>query len=206
MNDIIDIYDKYAPEYADTILTSDTHSHRFDQLQKNHVRNHARILDLGCGPGNRMSAFWKNDPTCTLTGVDLSESMLDIARQTVPKATLLHQDMRSLDLIQRFEVILLPHSIIHLTLRETAQIMAKLSTMLCPGGILFISFIELHCSWLNTRRFFPPCLPVLNQDRHDIASLITSCSISIVEEDEELFIEQDGTPTTDVFLIGRKKS
>ena len=41
----------------------------------------SRILDIGCGTGNNLLRLCRNFPTASLTGLDLSASMLSIARK-----------------------------------------------------------------------------------------------------------------------------
>ena len=46
-----------------------------------------RILDVGCGPGNSSQVLVNRWPTASVTGVDLSETMIAKARADFPKQT-----------------------------------------------------------------------------------------------------------------------
>ena len=51
-----------------------------------HVPQHARVLDLGCGPGISTFALGTRIPRpAELTGLDLSQEMIEIARETYSK-------------------------------------------------------------------------------------------------------------------------
>ncbi|MES0865019.1 class I SAM-dependent methyltransferase [Ruegeria sp. SCPT10] len=55
----------------------------------------------------------------SITGIDLSDSMLEVARDRLPDASLLKADMRSFDLSEKFDIIICPlNSILHLRCDE----------------------------------------------------------------------------------------
>jgi trans-aconitate 2-methyltransferase len=53
----------------------------------------ARIVDLGCGPGNSTAALAARWPGAAITGVDSSPAMLDQARADHPQITWAHGDI-----------------------------------------------------------------------------------------------------------------
>ena len=53
------------------------------------------ILDVGCGPGRDAKYF--SDHNLKVTGVDLSDRLLNIASKKVPGAKFIQMDMRRLD-------------------------------------------------------------------------------------------------------------
>lgn len=63
------------------------------------------ILELGCGSGN-LSLFFVNAGYNYL-GIDISKEMLAIAQKTAPDAEFRQGDMRSLQLKERFDAILI---------------------------------------------------------------------------------------------------
>jgi len=52
----------------------------------------ARILDVGCGSGVPISAYFVST-NCKVTGIDISVEMLKLARQNVPSADFIEMDM-----------------------------------------------------------------------------------------------------------------
>jgi trans-aconitate methyltransferase len=53
------------------------------------------IFDLGCGPGNSTELLAQAFPEAKLVGVDYSANMLSVARNRVPRAEFLKQDIES---------------------------------------------------------------------------------------------------------------
>lgn len=97
--------------------------------------NHARILDLGCGDG-RISLQYVS-PTNHITLVDLSDNMLDIARENTPKTLKTHVSYINMDLQQyetrgQFDVVLCIGVLAHVV--SVAETVTKVASFLKPGG------------------------------------------------------------------------
>lgn len=95
------------------------------------------LLHLGCGAGGNDWTFKKH---FTVTGVDISEEMLRLARATNPEVTYLHGDMRSVDLKERFDAVAVPDSIDYMaTLPDLEAAIGTACRHLKPGGVLLIT-------------------------------------------------------------------
>lgn len=94
------------------------------------------LLHLGCGAGGNDYIFKKH---FKVTGVDISEEMLGIAREINPEVTYLHGDMRNIDLKACFDAVAIPDSIDYMaTLPELELTIGAASKHLKPGGVLLI--------------------------------------------------------------------
>lgn len=94
------------------------------------------LLHLGCGAGIYDHHFKKH---FQITGVDLSEEMLKIARASHPEVIYVHGDMRSIDLDERFDAVVIPDSIDYMTtLAELQSAIVTACRHLKPGGVLVI--------------------------------------------------------------------
>ena len=111
-----------------------------------HVRLNGKILDIGCGAGNFALRVLNQVSPLDCVLVDLSQPMLDRARERVAAATsgrveTIQSDMRDLSLpAANFDVILAGQVLHHL--REDAQWMAMFANFhkwLRPGGVLFVA-------------------------------------------------------------------
>ncbi len=57
-----------------------------------HLRDDARVLDVGCGSGGWLARLSRQAPGLRLTGMDISRAQLRQARQRVPEAGLVEAD------------------------------------------------------------------------------------------------------------------
>lgn len=73
-----------------------------DLLRKQGAREGQRLLDIGCGTGQHVQHFVD---TFEVTGIDVHEAMLEIARERVPEARFEVGDVTSLELGERFDAL-----------------------------------------------------------------------------------------------------
>ena len=95
----------------------------------------ARFLDVACGTGDMMVELMKHG--CTVTGIDLSEEMLAIARQKAPSATLLVVDAESLPFADgEFDAVTCAFGVRNFVHLEAG--LREMLRVLKPGGKLVI--------------------------------------------------------------------
>lgn len=104
-----------------------------------------RVLDVGCGAGNYTLKLLEYLPDLECTLVDLSQPMLEAARERVGaatdgKITCVQRDIRELDLgMEQFDIILASAVLHHLrTDEEWRSVFAKFFAALGPGGSVWI--------------------------------------------------------------------
>ena len=73
------------------------------------------MLHLGCGAGGHDFHFKKH---FSVTGADISEGMLALAKKRNPEVTYVKGDMRTIDLNRKFDVVVIPDSIMYMTTLE----------------------------------------------------------------------------------------
>jgi len=98
-----------------------------------------RVADLGCGPGRttaRLASLGLD-----VSGLDLSESMLAIARRENPEIRFAQGSMLELDFPDgALAGVVSFYSTIHTPLAELPALFAELHRVLAPGGHLLLAF------------------------------------------------------------------
>ncbi len=92
------------------------------------------LLDLGCGAGEPIPGYFI-DKGWQVTGVDFSESMLELARNYQPGMRTIHADIITLDMEDgQFDAITAIYSLFHIPRKYHGQIFRNMYRWLKPGG------------------------------------------------------------------------
>lgn len=102
-----------------------------------------RALDVGCGCNGRIIELLKQSGY-TSEGLDLSNRMLELARQRQPEVKFHHGDIVTWQTSNRYDFISAWDSIWHVPLAQQEQVLNKLLALLEPDGVLIFSMGGLH--------------------------------------------------------------
>lgn len=128
-------YDRVAEQYLATKDPDDPIALSALEEMVRELPSGAPVLDLGCGAGIPETR-WLAGRDFAVTGVDLSERRLDLARNLVPEATFPKADMTDLEFGPgNFDAIVAFHSIIHVPREEHPVLLEKIHRWLKPGGL-----------------------------------------------------------------------
>jgi trans-aconitate methyltransferase len=98
----------------------------------------ARVLDAGCGAGQKARFF--QDRGFHVLGIDFSEKLLEIARQTATAADFRLLDLRDIrTLSEEFEGVFAQASLLHIPKTETFSVIEGMVSRLVPRGLLYIA-------------------------------------------------------------------
>jgi cyclopropane fatty-acyl-phospholipid synthase-like methyltransferase len=128
-----DVYNEFAATYDKNRGSFDMSGiiHGFFQrldLERGH------LLDLGCGAGEPFVRFFI-DRGWTVTGVDFSARMLELANKYVPEMVPVHGDMRDVEFsASQFDAITAIYSLFHVPHSEHASLFTRFYQWLKPGG------------------------------------------------------------------------
>ena len=97
-----------------------------------------KVLETACGTGRLAKRLYENG--YDVVGLDLSEEMLDIARERVPDIKFVQDDVRDFDLDDRFDaVVCLGHSFAHMINDEDIyRALECFNKHLKKGGLLIM--------------------------------------------------------------------
>ncbi|TFK32926.1 S-adenosyl-L-methionine-dependent methyltransferase [Crucibulum laeve] len=118
----------------------------------------ASVLELGCGAGVPSTQLLTQHDL-KVTGVDISAAQIALAREHVPKATLIHVDMMKLTFEpESFNAVVAFYSIFHLPREEQGEMVKQIVGWLKPGGILLFNLgteegDQIRDDWMGTKMF-----------------------------------------------------
>jgi ubiquinone/menaquinone biosynthesis C-methylase UbiE len=130
-------YDEIAEEYHATrdIFKHEKEIKKFIIL----LPKKAKVLDVGCGAGVPVAKTLVNN-NFDVVGIDLSESMIKLARKNVPKAKFMKKDMTKLDFKENsFDGLTAFYSIIHVPREKHTSIFQSFHKILKTNGVILVS-------------------------------------------------------------------
>ncbi|RKS09142.1 methyltransferase family protein [Nocardiopsis sp. Huas11] len=143
----------------------------------------ARVLDVGCGTGVP-TAQSLTEAGLSVTGVDISPVMLDIARRNVPEAEFAQVDLVDLSPEQwgTYDAVVAYFALLHLPRAHVPHALSILRSMLEPDGWFMLSMVEADVDDLPIP-FLGHHVRVTGYFRDDLRGLLTEAGFTINEEE-----------------------
>ena len=142
----------------------------------------ATVLDVGCGTGVPTTRRL-TDAGLSVTGVDISPVMLDIARRNVPEAEFVHRDIVDLDPAEgTYDAVVAYFALLHLPRALIPRALSVLHSLIAPGGWLTLSMVEADVDDLPIP-FLGHHVRVTGYFRDDLRALLTGAGFVIEEEE-----------------------
>ena len=116
----------------------------------------SRVLDLGCGTGLELEEYFALNPGAKVTGIDLSEAMLDALKAKLPDRdlTLVCASYFDAQLGEKaYDAAVSVESLHHFTAEKKASLYAKLHAALKEGGCCVLTDYFAESEELETEYF-----------------------------------------------------
>ena len=135
-------YDRNAQRYFDHVA-GETAAPSADRaglrLFAELVGPNKAVLDVGCGPGH-ITAFLA-DAGLSISGVDISPAMIELAQSSFPHINFRLGDQADLPFATAsLDGVVSRHSIIHTPPEQLSDVVAEFARVLRRGSLLFVSF------------------------------------------------------------------
>lgn len=194
-------YDQVAQDYAR--LEGETEWPRMRWLRKllNRLEPGSSVLDLGCGSGDPADIEISKEHK--VTGVDISQAQINLARQNVPAGHFIHGDAGSVEFQEaHFDAVVSFYTLEHVPRKEHETILQRIYQWLRDGGFLLISieagdFDDVMGEWLGVPMFIS-CF-----DPETMKQLVTESGFEILETAIETQVEQSNDVPY-LWLLARK--
>ncbi|MCH7337730.1 class I SAM-dependent methyltransferase [Acinetobacter sp. NIPH 2699] len=139
---IIDIYKKHGRAWAEL-----RGNHLYEQAWLDQflalIPAHSHLLDLGCGSAKPIAAYLIEHGH-QITGVDASDTMIEMAQQNFPEQQWIQQDFRNFKSDQKFQGILAWDSFFHLTHDDQRKMFASFAHHAEQGTVLMFTSGPAH--------------------------------------------------------------
>lgn len=136
-------WNKLASLYQDKFMDLDLYNSTYDLICDSIAIQNAKILDVGCGPGNISKYLLSKRPDFDVLGIDAASNMIELAKINNPTARFIQFDTRNLDeLNDKFDGIVCGFVLPYISHIDSLKFIRDCYTLLNEGGLLYISFAE----------------------------------------------------------------
>lgn len=142
LNTISEVYDTVAKEW--TIAFANEHDNKPKDIELLHrfakeVGNKTPIWDLGCGPGN--TTKYLSDLGVKISGLDLSEKIIEQAKSVFPEINFQRGNFLSLDFrSDSIAGIVAFYAVVHFTEKQIKKAFQEIFRVLKPGGLFLFTY------------------------------------------------------------------
>lgn len=133
-NEVMEFFDRLAPEWDSGIIKDSKIINTI--LDNAGVKPGCDILDVACGTGVLISDYLDRNVS-SITGIDISQQMLKIAKQKFPQTKFICADAEQTEFDRKFDCIMIFNAFPHFP--EPESLIRHLSKFLKPGGMLTVA-------------------------------------------------------------------
>ena len=195
-------YDRVAHDYAR--LEGVTEWPRMRWLHKllDRLEPGSSVLDLGCGSGDPADIEIAKEHQ--VTGVDISQTQIDLARKNIPTGRFLHGDAASVQFpAASFDAVISFYALEHIPRQEHEVLLRRICRWLRAGGYLLISmeageYDDVMGEWLGVLMFIS-CF-----DPETMVRLVEEAGFELLETAVEIQAE-GGQEIPYLWLFARKR-
>jgi ubiquinone/menaquinone biosynthesis C-methylase UbiE len=121
-----------------------------NELNK-YLKSDSKILDVGCGAGIPIDKYLVSKGH-KVTGVDISEKQIELAKMNVPEAIYIVKDMTEINFLNNsFDAVVSFYAIFHIPKEEHLEMFKKIYNFLKRGG-LFLTTLGFE-EWDGSEEF-----------------------------------------------------
>jgi ubiquinone/menaquinone biosynthesis C-methylase UbiE len=200
---VADFYNTYAQAYHDQFKNR-TEDDAFLKSGLDINSSH-RLLDAGCGDGRFIKVM--QDYTNNITGIDISDQQLSIAKTAYPQINFFRMDLRHLAFADSsFDIVVAMYSLIHFSENDAQITLNEFHRVLAPKGRLLIALQEGSDKNAN------PNSPLSNKNisitlylKESITKKLIQAGFTVISTSSRAYVEGVELPYSKLYLLAEKK-
>ncbi len=136
-------WNNVASIYQDKFMDMDLYNDTYDYICNAVAKQNAKLLEIGCGPGNITKYLLSRRPDFDIFGIDIAPNMIELARKNNPAARFAVMDSRQIgSLDNKYDGIIAGFILPYLSPDETNELISNAYDLLNENGLIYLSFVE----------------------------------------------------------------
>lgn len=138
-----DTWNKIASIYQDKFMELELYNDTYDFICSSIDEPKAKLLEIGCGPGNITKYLLSKRPDFDIFGIDIAPNMIELARKNNPTAHFAIMDCRQIgSLDSEYDGIICGFCLPYLSQIESHKLISSSYNLLNENGLIYLSFVE----------------------------------------------------------------
>lgn len=138
-----DTWNKVAAVYQDKFMNFDLYNETYDYICNAVTTPNAKLLEIGCGPGNITKYLLSKRPDFDIFGIDIAPNMIELAKANNPAASFAVMDTRDIkSLDTRYDAIVGGFCLPYLSQHESNELILRAYALLNAEGLIYLSFVD----------------------------------------------------------------
>jgi RimJ/RimL family protein N-acetyltransferase/SAM-dependent methyltransferase len=196
------VADLYHEKFSGMDLYNDTYDLFCDSVEK----KSAKVLEIGCGPGNITKYLLTKRPGFKITATDVAPNMVKLAKENNQIADCRIMDCRELDkLTEKFDAVVCGFCLPYLSKDDCAKLVKDCTSLLNEKGILYLSAIEgdYGNSGYETGSSGDKCYVYYHDEKYLSETLIKN-NFSIADLSRKSFDHSSHKSSSHIIIIAEK--
>lgn len=129
--------------YQDKFMNIDLYNDTYDFVCNSIDKPKAKLLEIGCGPGNITKYLLSKRPDFDIFGIDIAPNMIELAKRNNPTAHFTVLDCRQIKTLnKKFDGIIGGFCLPYLSSTESSDLISDSYDLLNENGLVYLSFVE----------------------------------------------------------------
>ena len=202
----VSVFNKLAELYQSKFMDVSMYHDTFDVFCDSIKQQHAKLLELACGPGNITKYLLFKRPDFKILGTDLAPNMIELAKINNPNASFQLLDSRELlKLNATFDALMCGFILPYLSKEEAEKMIIDAAQILSQGGVMYISTMEDDYSKSGYKKGSTGDEIYMYYHQADyLIDALKKNGFEIIQEQRKKYQMQENIDTVDLILIAKK--
>jgi 2-polyprenyl-3-methyl-5-hydroxy-6-metoxy-1,4-benzoquinol methylase len=136
-------WNKLASLYQEKFMKLDLYNETYDHICNSIDKPNAKLLEIGCGPGNITKYLLSKRPDFDIFGIDTASNMIELAQLNNPSADFAVMDCRNIKTLdKKYDGIIGGFCLPYLSKVESDDLISDACDLLNDNGLIYLSFVE----------------------------------------------------------------
>jgi 2-polyprenyl-3-methyl-5-hydroxy-6-metoxy-1,4-benzoquinol methylase len=142
-NETFETWNKVASLYQDKFMDLDLYNDTYDFICNSITIDNAKLLEIGCGPGNISKYLLTKRPDFDIFGIDFAPNMIELAKRNNPTASFATMDCRQISELKTiYDGIVCGFCLPYLSQTDCVKLISECYKLLNENGLIYLSFVE----------------------------------------------------------------